>query len=275
MSIVKAILDIICTTLMDPLLLDAARRREGAFTRKSRKLSFLNVVKILLSKKQRTYAAVLDEFFKDIRLRLNMPLEETDSCSSAALCKARAGFDHSIFQTCFERVTDYICKNGMKHKEPIEGVVGYAIRLIAIDGSIIPLPNRKKLLHRFGGLGSDVSSPTALASIAYDTVNGCIMDAILDPLDKGEREMAIQHLKAIKEKELVDFQETMVLFDRGYASEELIRYLNETVRTRFLFRLRSKFNNKIEDISNPSCQDEIVDRTIKLYEGITVRVIKF
>ena len=48
MKFVKITADIVCKTLMDPHILENARRRKGAFTRNCGKLPFWTVMKLLL-----------------------------------------------------------------------------------------------------------------------------------------------------------------------------------------------------------------------------------
>ena len=274
MNIIKSILDILSATLMDPELLAKARRKPGAFTRKGGLLPYLLVVQILISKKQRSYGAILSEFFQNLQERMEISVEDTPICSHQALSKARAGIDHSIFQACFEKVTDYACQHNKIHYEHIKGL-SQPIQVIAFDGSRLPLPGRKKLLAHFGGLGTDGSSPTALVSTAFDGCSRLILDASIGPLAPGERAMAIKHMDALVKKKSVDFKNALLVFDRGYASEKMIRYISQTIGSKFLFRLKSKFNVKIDNVPDPSTLDEIVDQNIELYDGVIVRVIKF
>lgn len=274
MNLILTLADIICTTLLDPKVLDSARRRKGAFTRNCGLLPYWTVMKMLLSNVKKTIASSLDEFFTAIARIEHISPEDTPICSQQAFSKARGGVDHTIFQACFERVLDFLCdikSHAFHHR--LGGLWG--IQIIAIDGSRLPLPARKVLLEKYGGTGSDASSPTAIASIAYDVFNDRILDALFEPLKTGERFLAQCHMDNIKAKNRADLLRTLFVFDRGYASEGLIRYITESLHSRFLFRLRSKFSNAIDALPVPSGKDEIIDQTVGLYEGINVRVIRF
>ena len=113
------------------------------------------------------------------------------------------------------------------------------MQLIAIDGSRIPLPNRKFLLEKYGGSGRDASSPTALASIAYDMLNNRILDAQLEPQCVGERALAIRHMDNIRKHQRTDLLYTMFVFDRGYASKNLMLFIEDDMHCRYLFRVRN------------------------------------
>ncbi len=66
----------------------------------------------------------------------------------------------------------------------------------------------------------------------------------------------------------------MFVFDRGYASKEMISYIEDTIHARYLFRLRSKFNNEIDAVPAPESRDGISD-TVLILDGRKVRVLKF
>jgi len=60
----------------------------------------------------------------------------------------------------------------------------------------------------------------------------------------------------------------------GYASKNLIAYIEDDIKARYLFRLRSKFNLETDSLPTQETRDEISDHTIFL-EGRKIRVIKF
>lgn len=102
---------------------------------------------------------------------------------------------------------------------PVYGLMG--VQVIAIDGSKIPLPNRRALLEKFGGFGKGASSPTASASVAFDVLNERVIDAQLGPISDGEHTLAIRHVENIKSKaRTTDLLYIIFVFDRGYASKK-------------------------------------------------------
>ena len=273
MKYAQIVSDIICDTLLDPKVLQRARRRKGAFTRNCGKLPFWTVMKLLISNVKRTISATLDEFFSNLAKRAGIPLDETTQCTQQAFSKARSGIDHSIFKECFDRILKFLCVQGAK--EYLRRLsCGWDIIPIGIDGSKIQLPSRKKLLDSYGGMGQDASSPTAIASIAYDSLNDIVLDAQFEPLSVDERTLAKRHMMSIKSKDLTDLGHAMFVFDRGYASAEMFEYIQKDIGARFLFRLKAQFNKKIDSIPDPQDQDSIVDESVTLDNGIRLRVVK-
>ena len=166
MKLIQILADIICNTLLDPEALDRSRSRKGAFTRNCGKLPYWTLIKLLLKNVKKTISASLDEFFNELRLMLGAPLSDTIKCSQQAFSKARSGIIHSIFKECFERMLDFLCsRESLDCHARFMGVWGRQI--IAIDGSKIPLPNRKTLLEKYGSSGRGSSSPTAIASVTF------------------------------------------------------------------------------------------------------------
>ena len=274
MKLIELVADIVCNTLLDPRFLEKARRKKGAFTRNCGKLPFWTVMKMLMSNVKKTISAMLDDFFSHLSKQAGMAPDETTVCSQQAFSKARAGIDHSMFRECFYRVLDFLCSPASHdfHKR-LGGLWG--VQFIAIDGSKIPLPNRKQLYSKYGGMGKYASSPTAIASIAFDVLNERIIDAQFEPLNVDERTLAKRHMEAIKAESRVNLFYSMFVFDRGYAPEDLITFIEKDIRTHYLFRLRDKFSSLIDALPAPEAGDGIIDQRIKLYEGVMVRVLRF
>ncbi len=154
MELIQVLADIVCSTLLDPQALHRARRRKGAFTRNCGKLPYWTLIKLLLKNAKRPIAASLDEFFHEFGLKTG---SHAKGCSQQAFSKARPGISHTIFEECFERVLDFLCSaDSLSFHSRFIGLWG--LQVIAIDGSKIPLPNRKALLEKFGSTGRGVSS---------------------------------------------------------------------------------------------------------------------
>ena len=273
MKLIQILADIICNTLLDPKALARSRNRKGAFTRNCGKLPYWTLIKLLLKNVKKTISASLDEFFNELRLMSGAPLSGTVRCSQQAFSKARSGISHSIFRECFERVLDFLCsRDSLDFHARFMGVWGRQV--IAIDGSKIPLPNRSALLEKYGSTGRGTSSPTAIASVAFDVLNNRVLDAQLEPISVDERTLAISHMENIKSKARTNLLYTIFVFDRGYASKNLISFIEDTMHSMYLFRLRSKFNTDIDAIPAPPEQNGISDSILTL-DGRKIRVIKF
>ena len=273
MKLVQILADIICNTLLDSKVLERARNRKGAFTRNCGKLPYWTLVKLLLKNVKKTISASLDEFFHELRLTAGASPSDTVKCSQQAFSKARSGISHSIFKECFEHVLDFLCsRDSLDFHARFQGVWGRQI--IAVDGSKIPLPNRKALLEKYGSTGRGSSSPAAIASVAFDVLNDRVLDAQLEPISVDERTLAIRHMENIKSRARTNLLYTMFVFDRGYASKNLISYIEDTIHARYLFRLRSKFNTDIDALPAPSDPNGVSD-SIFFLDGRKIRVLKF
>lgn len=270
MKLTQILTDIICNTLLDPKALDRARRQKGAFTRNCGKLPYWTLIKLLLSNVKKTISASLDSFFHEFSLKSG---SHSYGCSQQAFSKARSKISYSIFKEAFECTLDFLCsQDSFDFHARFLGVWGRQI--IAIDGSKIPLPNRKALLDRYGSIGRGASSPTAIASVAFDVLNDRVLDAQFEPVNVDERSLAIKHMDNIKSKARTNLLYTLFVFDRGYASKNLISYIEDTIHARYLFRLRSKFNNTIDALPAPAEQHGITDSIFAL-DGRKIRVLKF
>lgn len=93
-------------------------------------------------------------------------------------------------------------------------------RLLAMDGSVLRLPNREEIWERFGGqeplnqsgpCGTRV--PQARLSVLYDVLNHLGMDTQMEGFSTGEMELAAVHLGALR-------ADGVAIIDRGYAGYE-------------------------------------------------------
>ena len=154
------------------------------------------------------------------------------------------------------------------YKDKIKRWKGF--RIFAIDGSKQSLPNDPPLREHFGSSGAGNTSPTAQGSALYDILNDIVADARIEPMSTDERTLAKKHIsQLITLESFVEWME-LILFDRGYASFELIKELLEA-KIHFLMRVRSKFSIAIDELSRG-------DHLIELEQGeekIIVRVLKF
>ena len=229
--------------------LEKARFAPQYFTRK-RKMPFHKLLQYLLHGNKCASQAALNEFFLHMGELIHM--------TQQALSKARSHFDHSPFQEAFNATVN--AEYCLENDSLLKRIGGY--KLMAIDGSIIPLPNLPKLRDLFGEIKFSVS---ARASIALDVLNDRIVDAELVPLSIDERTLAIEHIMNLTGK--IVMQDTIFIMDRGYASLELIRDILGT-KSHFIMRVRNKFSKLVD---SASMGDSIID----LSSDIHIRVIKF
>ena len=174
-----------------------------------------------------------------------------------ALSKARSHFDHSPFLKAFYEVVN--AEYNLSDDANLPRRYGY--KFLAIDGSVIPLPNLPELKKLFGAVKG---SPSARVDIALDVLNDRIVEAEFGPLSGDERSMAKEHIRKLKER--IVMEDTVLLFDRGYPSKEMIKVILEA-GAHFIMRVKRKFN---ADIDAAPMGSSVVD-----LDGMRVRVVKF
>ena len=138
-----------------------------------------------------------------------------------------------------------------------------------IDGTKINLPYHAESKEEFGiqpGTGETIQ---ALASCLYDTLNGIIVDACIEPVNSNERELAEEHLKRLSE---IKSDRELVTFDRGYPSAELLAFLENTP-FKYLIRADQTFVRGI--MKKVNSDDCIVCHTfVKSKISVKLRVLQ-
>ena len=228
--------------------MEEARTEARHFTR-NRKMPFGRLLEYLLRGSKSATQSALNEFFKG--------QEEGRHMTQQALSKARTHFDRSPFLKAFYEVVN--AEYNLDNDANLPRRYGY--KFLAVDGSVISLPNLPELKERFGDVKG---SPSARADIALDVLNDRIVEAEFGPLSGDERSMAKEHIRKLKGR--IRMEDTVFLFDRGYPSKELIEAILQA-GARFIMRVKRKFNADIDAAPMGS-------RVVTL-DGTRVRVVKF
>jgi hypothetical protein len=202
-------LQIVRDRLADSSFLERHRASPKDFTRR-RKLPFSSVVLLVLQKSLKSIQLHLHEFFARLADGL-----AGDAASAGGWTQARAKLRHSAF----------IELNAAAVLAPLEAAPGAlqhwrGHRLLAIDGSVLRLPNQDAIWEHFGGqepvnqsgpCGARV--PQARLSVLYDVLNRLGLETQLGGFSTGETELAAAHGGALRAGDVV-------LIDRGYAGYE-------------------------------------------------------
>lgn len=157
--------------------------------------------------------------------------------SKQALSKAHQGILPTLFQALFKITVHTFYENVTTTKN------WYGYKIFAVDGSKIEVGNSKSNLEYLGCM-FDPKNPKriysgALASILYDVLDDVIVDASIHKFLFSEREAAKNHLKVMDTLNIT--QKSIIIFDRGYYSEEMIQYcLNQGLYC--LFRIKEGLN---------------------------------
>jgi hypothetical protein len=245
---------IISDTIQDFIYKCQARQQPSYFSREGGKIGFVNMIAITLNFLAKSMQTELDKFFEHV-------LKKTDTVTKQAYAEARFKLTVDAFKILFDKTAEYACdSSGLKTFK------GY--RVLPIDGTTLDLEDTYSLRAYFGVDGGEYGCATARASVMCDVLNkGLILDACIDKLKVGERELAIHHIKRLKELQI---DKPLLTFDRGYASAELI---DELIRgnTPFLFRVQRSFNAQIDRMP---LGDHIKDVTVKK-RVFRLRILKF
>ncbi len=131
-------------------------------------------------------------------------------------------------------------------------------RLLAIDGSIINLPNHPSVKEEFGvhqvGCQAGVQRSMGTVSICYDVLNQVTLDARLDKFTTSEPVLLQTHLKEVN-----FFAQDLLLLDRGYPSTALMYELAH-MHIDFCIRLRMNWKEAKKMCDAGQTDKEVVFR---------------
>ena len=233
-----------------------AKKRPGDFTR-VRKMCFKRLVYFMLSMIKESSQNALERFFAKTGEDIHM--------TQQAFSLARQKIKWEAFRLLFDfTVNTYY----QEYKEEIARWNG--LRIFAVDGSTLSLPNDKPLADYFGTSGAGNTSPTAQGSLLYDILNDLVVDARIEPMSTDERTLALMHIHHVAGIESFEEWKELLIFDRGYPSFELIKEVLGR-KIHFLMRVRKKFSTEIDELSRG-------DHSIELErdgQKIALRVLKF
>jgi len=148
--------------------------------------------------------------------------------------KRRQCIDPLIFKTANANTIEELYSSNKYHLDKYKGYF-----VFNIDGSQSDLPNTPQTREEFNvDLNSleKIESPKARISVMSDAKNEFILDSYISELSVGESVLAFEHIAKVSE--FVDLKKAINIFDRGYASAELILQLLEK-ESNFIFRLKS------------------------------------
>jgi len=212
--------------------IEKGRKKVTDFTRE-RKLPFAKLCLFLMGMVHECLAVA----FRRYTEKTGEDIKVTEQSLSEARNKIR--------WEAFEELSEKVGKFG--YEGEYERWKGY--RLWGIDGTKLSLPNYPKLGEVFG---EEKGSPMARGSILYDLLNYTVLDGQIVGLDVDERILAKRHLGALTER--LGASNELVILDRGYPSEDMIDFFEET-DLYYLMRVRNKFNI---DVDNQKAKDGYV-----------------
>lgn len=240
--------------LNNVILMLETRNKSTYFTRGTAKLDFLNLVCFTLNFVKRSVQLELDDFFKKI-------IEGELTISKQAYSQAR----QKISPMVFVKLADHIIR-WYYNKKAYKTFMGY--RLSAIDGSTLELNNSKRLRDEYGYIRNQhIKVARAFTSAIYDIENDMILTSKITKYEANERTLAMELIEQLKE---IGLKNDLILFDRGYPSAKLFKYL-EGNEIKYLMRVKKRFSKAI---SAAKKEDQVIEMA---HAGKTfkVRVLRF
>ena len=183
------------------------------FTR-NRKQSFSATLLFMLNLLRKSLVIEIDGFVRHLNDRFSSGT--TQHFTSSAFIQNRKKIDPKIFS----HLSEIIVENFYADNNTWELFSGF--RILAVDGSWITLPLTSELKKCYGATknSSGAEVVQARASVLYDVLNGITLDAVLENLNIGERELALRHAYQWKKGDLI-------IYDRGYPSYD---FINEHIK---------------------------------------------
>ena len=194
---------------------------------------------------QRALQRELDSFFQK--------LESSDftirEVTKSAFSQARAKLNEWAFIRLNEVAIESFYEDAPYHS-------WNGMRLLAVDGTRLMLPNHPSVIAEFGqnsyGPKSDSPRSVAIASMLYDVLNQLTLDASIAPYKKksGERALLEGHMDKLKVNDLL-------LLDRGYPSIALFFQL-QAREVDFCVRMKGSWWNAIREFRKGDAKEAIV-----------------
>ena len=185
----------------------------------------------------------LDSFFKS----LSQEDFNIRKATKGAFTQARAKLDPSSFQRLNEVAVNTFY-------EQAEHYVWHDMRVLAVDGTRLMLPNHPSIIEEFGqhsfGPHADRPRSMAIGSMLYDVLNQITIDARMGPYKCSERDLLLEHLDYMKSGDLL-------LLDRGYPSFWLF-FLLKAKGIEFCVRLKDDWWLSVKDFMATDLKEQIV-----------------
>lgn len=218
------------------------KMNESDFTR-DRKLNFTRILLFIINRITKTLAIEIDNIVRVFIKNRAIPPES--SFTKSAFVQSRKKINPEVFiylsnNLIQEFYTDNIFKRW------------HGYRLLAVDGSILTLPNTKALKKEFGSDQNHLKDPIVQGriSVLYDVINGFVIDSVLAPMSRSERKLAVNHLEYSQNGDLV-------IYDRGYPSFDMI-FEHSKRNIDFLFRTKISFSKQTKAFADSDLKTQLI-----------------
>lgn len=189
----------------------------------------------------------LDRFYKSLN-KSDYNLREV---TKGAFSQARSKLNPESFKRLNKRGVDTFYAIN-------EVYTWYGMRVLAVDGSRLMLPNHPTIKDEFGvysfGPNADSERSMALCSMFYDVLNLLTIDSEIAPYSSSEKELLHRHLDHARENDLI-------LLDRGYPSISLF-FLMQAKKLHFCVRMKEDWWLEVNKFNKSGKKEGIVAFTL-------------
>ncbi len=202
------------------------------------------IFKMILSRNKQGYGSTIWQLWDACNTK-DIELPQVNTVAASSLCEARQKLPEDIFVTLNNELLTLWHQN---RNIPLWN--GH--KVFAIDGSKLNMPTG--LLNYGFRISKDSGRhyPNGMMSCLYNLHEQLVYDfELVDHND--ERACAINHLKTLKENDLV-------IFDRGYFSYFMFyTVLQNNVEAVFRVQVGGTINGKIQEFVDGNCTDTIIE----------------
>ena len=233
-----------------------ARQNPADFSRHG-KLGFTNLILLSLNFRARTTQIEIEDFFELIG-------QSENAATTPGYMDARS----KLKPEAFSMLLDETVKLAAGEHPTLTRYEGY--RLFAVDGSIITLEDTIALRNEFGVSGGENGVASGRLSTITDVLNsGIIVDTQFTKYSVGERESALRHHEKLDTLGIGD--KSIILYDRGYISEQMVSDLNSK-HIHYIFRVPKGWNKTVDSLEAGT--DTVIEIQVRK-RRLTVRIVKF
>ena len=219
-----------------------------------------NLLIYLLFRHGKTVLEDLSDIYPD--------LNDNDLPSKQAVLKRMSILNYDVWKKIHKLFLERIY-------QPMKKEVFKGCLLIAVDGTLVTLPESQALEAAFGRHGylkdkeaQNHSLPQAKVSMIYDVLNRVILDCKIVHQDEAELNLLFEHLEALED--LLKDHKVILLADRNYGSTELFKYCQMKgytyiirAKSNFFKHQREKLDRESDDVSFSVDIDETWRKRIK------------
>lgn len=249
----KTILDTMCHLLASIGLSERHRTAKQDFTR-TRKLTFRRILLLGLTRSVSSLQVRLNKtqrFLREIASDF-----DGGAVTASAYCQARLKFSHRAFIELNTAAILPLFYAESDEEGDIQAQYWCGLRLNAIDGSDIVLPDSPELLREYGGrkyvltAGADPTQritktrPGAILVARYDVLNNLLLDARLRRCYAHEGEAALEMIASFEAHDLA-------ITDRGFSGYEYMATCLH-LQKQFLTRVPSFMYKELQALARQS-----------------------